>query len=67
MLISKECAYSQGALVLEVLVQEGQSALNCSRRMLAIVSERHITTSGYGGGKGEEGIQGGESERAKKC
>ena len=27
MLISKACAYSQGVLVLEVLVQEGPSAL----------------------------------------
>ena len=27
LLISKACAYSQGVLVLEVLVQEGQSAL----------------------------------------
>ena len=27
MLISKACAYSQGALVLEVLVQDGPSAL----------------------------------------
>ena len=46
MLITKPCAYSQGALVLEVLVQEEPSALTDEGH--ALTSEGCLTTSEYG-------------------